>query len=89
MTSPRKLWTNRINCRSSSGPKTPGGRTISAGNARRHGIRIPVLSDPALSAEVEVMAQTIAGNTTLELLGLARRIAEDLLRLRRIANGAK
>jgi hypothetical protein len=87
MTSARKLWTNRINCRSSTGPKTAAGRATSAGNARRHGLRTPVLSDPVLSAEVEAMAQKIAGSAAPELVELARRIAEaeiDVLRVRRI-----
>jgi len=47
---------------------------------------IPVLSDPTLSAEVEAMAQKIAGNATPELIELARQVAEaevDVLRVRR------
>ena len=55
-------------------------------NARRHGLRIPVLSDPALSAEVEALAQKIAGNGSPELLESARKIAEaeiDVIRVRR------
>jgi hypothetical protein len=39
-------------------------------------LRIPVLSDPILSAEVEAMAQKIAGIATPELVELARQIAE-------------
>ena len=49
-----------------------------------------MLSDPALSDEVEVMAQKIAGGQSPELLELARRVAEaeiDVLRVRRIRNG--
>jgi hypothetical protein len=86
MTSARKFWTNRNNCRASTGPKTATGRATSAGNARRHGLRIPVLSDPSLSPQVEVMAQRIAGDAGPELVELARRIAEaqiDVLRVQR------
>jgi hypothetical protein len=46
-----------------------------------------VLSDFLLSAEVEAMAQKIAGTANPDLLNLARRIAEaevDILRVRRI-----
>jgi hypothetical protein len=89
MISARKLRANRINCRASTGPKTVAGRATSAGNARRHGLRIPVLSDPALSAAVEVMAQKIARTADPELVALARRIAEaevDVLRVRRVRN---
>lgn len=75
MTSARKLQANRLNSRSSTGPKTAAGRATSAGNARRHGLRVPVLSDPVLSAQVEIMAQKIAAAAP-ELVELARRVAE-------------
>jgi hypothetical protein len=52
---------NRANARRSTGPKTAAGRVKAAQNARRHGLRIPVLSNPTLSDEVEMMAQKIAG----------------------------
>jgi len=86
MTSARKLRANRANSRRSTGPKTVAGRAASARNACRHGLRIPVLSDPILSAEVEAMAQKIAGIATPELVELARQIAEaevDVQRVRR------
>jgi hypothetical protein len=86
MTSARKLRANRANSCRSTGPKTAAGRSASARNARRHGLRIPVLSDPTLSAEVEAMAQKIVGNATPELIELARQVAEaevDVLRVRR------
>jgi enoyl-CoA hydratase/carnithine racemase len=86
MISAGKIRANRANSRHSTGPTTAAGRSKSAGNARRHGLRIPVLSDPTLSAEVEAMAQKIAGNATPELIELARQVAEaevDVLRVRR------
>jgi hypothetical protein len=86
MTSARKLRANRANSCRSTGPKTAAGRSASARNARRHGLRIPVLSDPTLSAEVEAMAQKIVGSATPELVELARQVAEaevDVLRVRR------
>jgi hypothetical protein len=87
MISPRQLYTNRANSLRSTGPKSTAGRAIAAGNARRHGLRVPVLSDPTLAAEVEAIAQNIAGKATPELLELARRIGEaevDVLRVRRV-----
>jgi hypothetical protein len=88
VTSARKVEANRVNARRSTGPKTAVGRAKAAQNARRHGLRVPVLSDPALSAEVEAMAKRITGDdsSSPELLHLARRIAEaeiDILRVRR------
>jgi len=90
VTSPRKLFTNRQNSLRSTGPKTGAGRARAAGNARRHGLRVPVLSDPVLSAEVEALAREIAGDASPDLIELARRIAEaeiDVMRIRRIRNG--
>ncbi len=89
MTSARKLMPNRQNSLRSTGPKTAAGRARAAGNARRHGLRVPVLSDPVLSAEVEAMARQIAGDASAELIELARRIAEaeiDVMRVRRVRN---
>jgi hypothetical protein len=86
VTSARKVEANRANARRSTGPKTAAGRVKAAQNARRHGLRIPVLSNPTLSAEVEVMAQRIACDASPELVELARRIAEaeiDVIRVRR------
>jgi hypothetical protein len=87
MISERKLTANRANSLRSTGPKTASGRAAAAGNARRHGLRIPVLADPAVAAEVEAMAKKIAGEAAApELVELARRIAEaeiDVLRVRR------
>jgi hypothetical protein len=68
MISGRKLRANRANSLHSTGPRTAAGRSVSARNARRHGLSIPVLSDPDLSADVELLAQKIAGDTTPELL---------------------
>jgi hypothetical protein len=86
MISERKLRANRANSRRSTGPRTIAGRATAARNSRRHGLAIPIPSDPALSAEVEAIAQMIAGNDSLELIEAARRIAEaeaDVIRVRR------
>jgi hypothetical protein len=90
MISDRKLQANRLNARRSTGPKTPTGRAIASRNARRHGLRIPVLSDPALSAEVEAVARRIVDNVgisdrgALHLLELARPVAEAQVDLQRV-----
>jgi hypothetical protein len=57
----------------------------SARNARRHGLSLPVLSDRALSDEVEARACEIAGTgAPPEMHELARRIAEAQVDLRRV-----
>jgi hypothetical protein len=86
MISQRKINANRANAKASTGPKTTLGKSRAAQNARRHGLSLSILSDPVRSAEAENLAREIAGEgTSLEILGLARRIAEaqiDLMRVR-------
>lgn len=85
MTSERKISTNRANARASTGPKTAEGRARSIRNARRHGLSLPVLSDPLSSQEVEELAREIAGTSAnAEIHELARRIAEAQIDLRRV-----
>ena len=85
MTSAKKLRTNRANARASNGPKTEKGRARAAGNAFRHGLSLPIGSDPALSEEVEALAREIAGtDANAETQELARRIAEAQVDLRRV-----
>jgi hypothetical protein len=85
VTSERKIRTNRANARASTGPKTVRGRALSAGNALRHALSLPVHSDSSLSEEVEELAREIAGpGANAELHELARRIAEAQIDLRRV-----
>jgi hypothetical protein len=89
MTSPRRVRANRSNSLLSTGPKTETGRAKSAQNARRHGLRVPVLCDPALAQDVERIAKDIVRECGSEFMDLARRIAEaevDILRVRRARN---
>ena len=84
MTSPRKIKANRANARASTGPKTAPGRARTARNGLRHGLSVPVVSDPVLSDQVEALARAIAGPAAAALLDLARRIAEAEIDLRRV-----
>jgi hypothetical protein len=85
VTSARKLMANRANARGSTGPKTARGRTRAAQNAFRHGLSLPVCSDPALAQEVEALAREIAGSDVrAEIQELARRAAEAQIDLRRV-----
>jgi hypothetical protein len=85
LTSDRKVKANRANARASTGPHTAQGRTRSARNALRHGLSLPVCSDPALCEEVEALARDIAGtDANAEILELARRVAEAQIDLRRV-----
>jgi hypothetical protein len=85
VTSERKIRANRANARTSTGPKTARGRSHAARNALRHGLSLPVYSDPVWSEEVEALARQIIGtDANLEMQALARRIAEAQIDLRRV-----
>jgi hypothetical protein len=85
VSSARKTRSNSSKARSSTGPKTAGGKSRSARNAIKHGLSLPVLSYRIFSDEVETLAREIGGaNASLEIHELARRIAEAQIDLRRI-----
>jgi hypothetical protein len=85
LTSDRKTRANRANARASTGPKTKQGRARARRNALRHGLSIPVYSDPAWSVELEALAREIIGrNANAETQGPARQIAEAQIDLRRV-----
>jgi hypothetical protein len=90
LTSDRRHRANRANAKSSTGPKTSGGKTRAAQNAFRHGLSVPVMTDPALAPEVEVMARKISGSyADAETLERARRIAEAQIYLFRVRNSRR
>ena len=83
--SDRRIKANRANARASTGPKTAQGRARAARNAFRHGLSLPVYSDPALSEEVEALVREIAGtDANAEIQELAHRVAEAQIDLRRV-----
>jgi hypothetical protein len=89
MTSERKVKANRINAKASTGPKSEQGMARAAGNARTHGLNVPLLSDPSLAEDVKLLALEITKTTDQEHYVLAVQIAEaetDLRRIRRIRN---
>jgi hypothetical protein len=85
LTSGHRINANRENARASTGPKTARGRSRAARNAIRHGLTLPVYSDPALCEEVEAVAREIAGTeANARIKELARRVAEAQIDLRRV-----
>ena len=61
MSGARRREANRANARASTGPNTRAGKARSAGNARRHGLSLPALRDPALSHEIVALVRAIVG----------------------------
>ena len=87
MTSDRQQRANRDNAKSSTGPKTVAGKARAAQNAFRHGLNVPVRSDPLLAPEIEAMARRISGRyADDESMEGARRIAEAQFDLNRVRN---
>jgi hypothetical protein len=85
MTSERKIRANQSNSRASTGPKTTRGCARAARNALRHGLNLPIYSNPTLSEEVEALAREIIGTDIgAERKEFARRIAEAQIQLRRV-----
>jgi hypothetical protein len=85
VTSDRKIRANRENARASTGPKSAQGRARAARNTLRHGLSLPVYSNPGLSEEVEALAHQIAGpNANAETRLLAHQVAEAQIDLGRV-----
>src|SRR5580700_4890420 len=83
MTSFRQRDANRRNARRSTGPRTAFGKAAARLNARRHGLAVPLRSEPGVVDEIEHLAGAIAGARS-DLMDLARPVAEAELELRRI-----
>jgi len=62
-TSLRKLYANRRNARLSTGPRTAAGKARSSQNARKHGLALPALRDPAKTRNIAELARKLAGPT--------------------------
>ncbi len=89
MSSAAKIRANRRNALRSTGPRSLAGKFIAARNSRRHGLTLPVLGDPSLTAEVIALAREIETTTIgheADSAGhmLACRIAEAMVDLGRV-----
>jgi len=85
MTSAAQRAANRSNAKSSTGPRTAAGKIRSSRSALKHGLSIPIASDPEMSVEMEALARKIMGeNPDPALLPFARQIADAQLDLDRV-----
>jgi hypothetical protein len=90
LTSNRQQRANRANAKSSTGPRTASGKARAAQNAFRHGLNVPVLSDPLVVPEMEAMAHRISGpHADAETVERARRIAEAQFDLNCVRNSRR
>jgi hypothetical protein len=88
--SKRKLRAGRVGKPAGTGPTSAAGKARSAQNARKHGLNVPVMYDPDVSADVAFMAEAIApGCQDPELTGRALRIAEAQVDLMRVARARR
>jgi hypothetical protein len=62
MSTSRRIVANRANARASTGPQTTAGKARTSRNARRHGLSVPITSDPVLAIEVEEFARRLVGD---------------------------
>jgi hypothetical protein len=84
MTSERQVRANRVNAKSSTGPKSVSGKARAARNARTHGLNSSVILDPPLAEEVKALALKILETTDQQHFELVAQIAEAEIDLRRI-----
>jgi branched-chain amino acid transport system substrate-binding protein len=85
----RRREANRANARASTDPKTSAGKARSAGNARRHGLSLPALRDPALSRDIVALARAIAGAEATTQENLERVSAHDRVNVNGTRSGAR
>ena len=87
MATEKQIAANRANCKRSTGPKTAAGQSKSSRNAFRHGLSLPLSADPQTQANIEALAEAVAGDSaTAEQLGAAKEFAAAHLDLTRIRN---
>jgi hypothetical protein len=85
MASAKQIAANRANAQRSTGPKTAAGQLKSSRNSYRHGLSLPLSVDLQTRANIETLAQAIAGeHATEDQLQVAELIAEAQLDLKRI-----
>jgi hypothetical protein len=85
MATEKQIAANRRNATRSTGPRTAAGKAKSSRNAFRHGLSLAQEIDPSTAAEIELLAQAIAGDdASEEKMSAACQAAAAQLELRRI-----
>jgi len=88
MPSDRQIAANRKNAKKSTGPRSDAGRAASRSNALRHGLAIPIGTDPAFHDDIEKLAKALSLSSGMQNVDNCAREAAgaelDLLRIRKI-----
>lgn len=85
MTSPARGNANRQNARASTGPKSAAGKARASRNAYRHGLGVPVRSDPDCVGRIQALARSLAGtDASAELMARADAVAAAQTELERV-----
>jgi hypothetical protein len=83
--SERQIEANRRNATKSTGPRSSAAKKRTSRNARRHGLTISPLANPALAKRLDKLARLIAGNSRDSIiLEHARAAAQAVLDLARV-----
>jgi hypothetical protein len=87
VTSLKQIAANRRNATRSTGPVTAQGKARASGNARRHGLSVPVYRASAVAADIGKFALQLVGDaasrTQIDLARAAAVAQLELLRIRR------
>jgi len=85
VTSGARLNANRENARASTGPTSSAGKARCSRNARRHGLAVPVWSNPDRAAQIAALASSLAGgDPSAALTSAAYDVAEACVDLERV-----
>jgi hypothetical protein len=88
MTSERKISSNRLNAKNSTGPRSVSGRLQSSRNAFRHGLAVDIASLQEFQEDIDRLAIAIQQDGAGEISDASAQDAAeaelDLLRIRRV-----
>ncbi len=85
MTSSARTKANQQNARASTGPRSWAGKARASLNARRHGLGIPIRSDPGHAPKIDFLARSLAGpDASAEILCHAHGVAEAHIEVERV-----
>jgi hypothetical protein len=81
----RQIEANRRNANRSTGPRTAAGKSISSGNALRHGLSLPLAMNAKTMADIKQLARQLADEEPYFMVAALETAAAqiDLLRVQK------